>query len=246
MSFSIPKIVYGDMDTEVRFDFPPELDDGEQLEAAENVSTSISGVRQVSISNIEIKRAPTFTFVSDAKKAELYAFYSTFGLFGKAFKYFEDQDGADFVYYECDKFEFKPKRTTGKRNYPWAIPFKFRRVLGFTEGDNEVINILNNQASPVDLVSVVFDKAEFSSAIITGELRRKTDSGEVLSTLTLIAQYRSVTDDWIISAGPDVSELPIGVVFSITSAGQVKYTSDNLAGANYVGVYKIKQSKFTT
>ncbi len=245
MSFNIPKIVYGDAATEIAFSFPPEVDDGESLEANERVSQSISGVRQVSVDSISVVRAMKFSFLSDALKTALETFYKTHALYGKSFKFFEDKDGAAFVYYDVLDFKFIPKRSIGKVNYPWSIPLKFRRVLGLVEGDNEVLTILNNQASAVNLTGIIFDSTEYTSAVITGELRRRTDSSEVVSQMTLTAQYRTPTADWIITQGPDVSETPAGVTFSILSTGQVQYVSDNLSGTNYVGVYKVKQSKFS-
>ena len=51
--------------------------------------------------------------------------------------------------------------------------------------------------------------------------------------------YRPVQDDWLISLDSKWDVADGGVVFTITSAGQVQYTSDDLAGASYAGELKI-------
>lgn len=247
MAYNIPKIVYGEDDTEIFFQYPPEVDDGETVDVSENITASISGVRQVSVNFMEFLRELSFSFLTEELKAAMLLFFTTWGGYGKSFKYFEDQNDLDFVYYEISDLKFKPKRHIRKGNnrYLYKIPLKLRRVLGFIEGESTVIYIQNNKASAVDLTGVQFNSEEYGSVVITGELRRKTDSSELLSMLTLTALYDSFDGTWSVTAGPDVSEEDIGIIFSITNGGQLQYTSTDMAGPNYVGTYKIKQSKFS-
>lgn len=105
--------------------------------------------------------------------------------------------------------------------------------------------ILNNQASPVNLTGVVLDSTETTSVILKGEIRRTTDDFELISNIQLVAQFRQRTMDWNIGVLSDTSENPIGVAFSMDASGQVKYTSENLTGANYVGTFKLRASRFT-
>lgn len=250
MSHNIPKIEYGNTPTTIEFDYPPVDDDGEMLDVKEHVQTSISGVRQVSIDHIEVVRTLKFKFVSEALKTALTTFFSSHAAYGKQFKYFDDQNSATFVYYELSDFKFKPNRGPSRtaNNYLWEIPFKFRRVLGLPGGEDVMATILNNQSSAVDVTGLIFDSSEYTSAIITGELRRKTDSGELIAMMELKVSYNEDTDDWTLQGsgeGDHVDGEPCGVVFSITSSGQVQYTSHSLAGSNYSGSLKTKSSVFS-
>lgn len=245
MAHNIPKIIYGDSDTEISFDYPPLGDDGDLLNSKAHVSESISGMRQVSIDYIAVERDLKFTFLSETIKAQLYTFFALHALYGKSFKYFDDKNGVDFVFYELDTLKFTPKRMqgVGENAYIWELPLKLRRVLGFVSEDIQVINILNNQAAAVNLTGVVFDATKYSAAKITAELRRKTATQEVACIATINIIYNALAATWGIDSQFDGDAC--GVVFSINNAGQIKYTSDDLTGSGYIGTFKPKESTFT-
>lgn len=245
MAHNIPKIEYGNTPTQIVFDYPPILDDGDERETKATVSDSVSGIRQVSAQYVEVIRNLKFSFVSETLKSALELFYDLNAGLGKSFKYFEDKNGIAFAFYELDELKLKPKRiqAVGENAYIWEIPLKLRRVLGLTQGDDTMFQILNNQAAPVNVAGLILDKTKYTSAVITAELRRKTDTQEVLSIAYLVALYDSFTSTWDITANFDGADC--GVDFSITTAGQVQYTSTNLTGANYSGTLKAKQSLFS-
>ncbi len=101
----------------------------------------------------------------------------------------------------------------------------------------------NNQASPTNVSGLSFDQASVRSALIYCEVRRKTDTNEVISNGTVRAYYRANTTTWELldELGGDDD----GVLFSITPAGQIQYTSTNLTGSNYSGRLLFKAITFS-
>ena len=68
-------------------------------------------------------------------------------------------------------------------------------------------------------------------------IHRETATQEVDETGELFAWYRPVQDDWQVSL--DSKGDASGVDFTITAAGQLQYTSDDLTGAVYLGNLRI-------
>lgn len=244
MAHNIPKIEYGNSPTVISFDYPPVVDDGDEYESKAVISDAISGIRQVSVQNIEAVRKLKFSFLSESKRSALDSFFTSHAGYGKSFKYFEDKNGVTFSYYELDELKFQPKKITavGENAYIYELPLKLRRVLGLTQGEDTVFQILNNQVAAANIAGLILDYTQYTSAVITAELRRKTDTQEVLAIVYLVALYDSFSSTWDIT--PTFQGADCGVDFSITTAGQVQYTSSNLTGSNYSGTLKAKQSLF--
>lgn len=116
---------------EISFDYPPVETKGEQYDAKENISISLSGDRQVSINYIEAMRDLKFSFVSQTIKDLLDTFFTTHGVYGRDFRYFEDNQSASYITYEIDKLKYQPKKLSAVSTsaYLWEIPITFRRVL---------------------------------------------------------------------------------------------------------------------
>ena len=99
------------------------------------------------------------------------------------------------------------------------------------------MTIANNQAA-ANITGVVYSGATYAGYELRAFYRRKTDSSERVGHVTVKASYRTLTTVWEISEvveGGDAS----GITFSIdTATGQLKYATDNQAGANYVGELK--------
>lgn len=94
------------------------------------------------------------------------------------------------------------------------------------------LSLTNNQVAAANLTGLLFDKTLVRAAIITLDIRRKTDtaSSEVRATHTVLAFYNTQADTW--SIGDKLTGDDDGITLSITSAGQIQYTSSNIAGAN--------------
>lgn len=116
---------------EIEFDFPPKEPKGESLETKASTSESLSGLRQVSVNNIEGNRDVIFSFLSPALYTLVDTWLKTDGLLGNVFRYFEDKTLSSYVEYEIDSFKVTPKKLAprGEDTYVWEVPLRFRRIL---------------------------------------------------------------------------------------------------------------------
>jgi len=116
---------------EILFDYPPIEPDGEELDAKNTTSESLSGVQQVSINYVEGKRKLKFSFLSQTLYNLVDTFLKTSAILGKQFRYFEDKTLSPYVIYELDKLKVNPKKITsrGENSYVWEVPLTFRRIL---------------------------------------------------------------------------------------------------------------------
>lgn len=122
----------------------------------------------------------------------------------------------------------------GEEATAWAS--EVTAVIGDLKGPNDIIQtsftIANNTLIASDVVGLTFDAATVRMADISYSVYRVTDSAEINESGTISIQYYSNSGTW------DIGQDYIGdasTVFSITNAGQVQYTSSNLAGLNYEG-----------
>jgi hypothetical protein len=102
--------------------------------------------------------------------------------------------------------------------------------------------IANGQGAASNVTGLVFSSSSYKCAHIYAQVRRKTATNEVISSGRLIAIYRDLTSTWELL--DELSGDDDGVVFSITSAGQIQYTSDTVSGSSYVGTMKFKAITF--
>lgn len=92
--------------------------------------------------------------------------------------------------------------------------------------------IANNQSSAADVTGLLFSSSTARSGIIDYQIRRvSTSTGAVerVEAGQLLVTYNTLATTW------SLAHLAFGgedslVDFSITSGGQVQYTSDNMAG----------------
>lgn len=113
----------------------------------------------------------------------------------------------------------------------WFFRRLWERV--YSIGSEQVFDIVNNQSSAADITGMIFNKTGVSQAFVDFLVQRVTTGGgavELIETGILVCSYNPTADDWNINVlnidTPDDS----GVTFSITSAGQVQYTSTNEGG----------------
>ena len=115
----------------------------------------------------------------------------------------------------------------------WLTFFKAIQENTFNLGIEKTYPILNNQASPVDIVGLSFNSKTESQVSITYLLQRVTTGGgavELVESGILLACYYPTSDAWnLVSVSED---LPVdaGITFNLTSAGQLQYTSSNITG----------------
>lgn len=91
--------------------------------------------------------------------------------------------------------------------------------------------LLNNTADQV-ITGLIFDKANFKGGLFYFDVHRETDSSNVQESGIVAVNHDPKDDTWrlsLLNSGLDDS----GIDFNITSTGQVRITTDSLAGANY-------------
>lgn len=120
----------------------------------------------------------------------------------------------------------------------WAV--EVTAVLDSLSGTNDIpqtsFNIANNTSSPAEVTGLLFNPASVRSAVVEYSVYRHTDSNELAEkgTLELIYKNGGTTNaKWTIGRvffGDDG-----GMIFTMTDAGQVQYTSTNVTGTTYTG-----------
>jgi hypothetical protein len=115
-------------------------------------------------------------------------------------------------------------------------------AIYITDADT-TFTVANNQASAADVTGLLFDPITTRSFVLDYSIYRQTDTAS--SALAQAGQLRGVYNTqsgvWLMS--DDYSGQNAGVVFSIQPSGQIRYTSSNIAGANYVGTLKYNPRK---
>ncbi len=115
----------------IEFDFPPKEKDGERLKSDATITSSLSGVQQVSLNYIEGTRKPIFSFLSETIYTLVKTFLTTHALLGEEFRYYPDKTLTSYTTYELEKLDVNPKKVApkGVDVYVWEVPLEFRRVV---------------------------------------------------------------------------------------------------------------------
>jgi hypothetical protein len=92
--------------------------------------------------------------------------------------------------------------------------------------------IANNQASFANITPLLFTGPATAGVHVRYTIKRKTDAASKQETGVLLLTYDEFNGSWNYSAEGSGDS---GVLFDINASGQVRYTSDNIAGANYSG-----------
>lgn len=112
----------------------------------------------------------------------------------------------------------------------WQNFFRLIQDIVFYIKSENYFTLTNNQAVAADITPLYFDYRTTSYVVIDYVIQRTSSSAELIQSGILMAVYKPRANTWSIreygTAGPDAS----GVTFTITSAGQVQYTSSNQAG----------------
>jgi len=108
------------------------------------------------------------------------------------------------------------------------------------------VSCLDNQTD-TDITGLLYDKANIQSVEMTIAAFRRDDGQDATEIFRLVLAKDSEADAWL---APFVSSDGVGsgVTFSVSAAGQLRYSSSNYAGANYTGelrISHIKQMKVT-
>lgn len=115
----------------VEFSYPPMEDIGEQYDAKERRSVSISGLTQVSIDHTEITRKQKYRFITPTLLTTITTFFNNHGKLGESFRFYESKEIDSYVTYELAKYELKPKRIlykAGVSGFLHDLELNYRRV----------------------------------------------------------------------------------------------------------------------
>lgn len=115
-------------------------------------------------------------------------------------------------------------------------------VLNSLLGEGDIIEttfqLSNNQAVATDVNGLLFNSSTVRSAKVDYTIYITTSTNELLETGILYLQYKSDAAEWTMAQQfvGDVS----GLTFTITTSGQVQYTTTNVAGTGYQGKLTFK------
>ncbi len=112
----------------------------------------------------------------------------------------------------------------------WSSFFRIIQDIIFYVKPETYFDLVNNQAVAANITPLVFDKRFTSYVVIDYVIQRMSSGADLVQGGILLAVYRPFSNTWSLveygTPGPSAS----GITFSITSAGQIKYTSTNMAG----------------
>ena len=97
--------------------------------------------------------------------------------------------------------------------------------------------LANNVGAPTDVTGLVFSSASYKSVRVMITISRRTDTQNVEEVGHMFLVYDAEASDWRISIDTLLDDA--GVVFTVTAAGQVQYTSTDLTGSSYSGTLKM-------
>ena len=112
---------------------------------------------------------------------------------------------------------------------------------GAPKGQEIDVAIANN-SGPTSVSGLDFAKATYKGGRFDFNIHRRTDTQSKDAAGHCVVSHDTENDTWSIS---EMSHFDSdhGVTFSITSAGQIQVTMNELTGANYTGVLRVHNVK---
>jgi len=110
MANKIPKIIYGDANTELVMSLPP-IEDfrAEKINSKARTTISSGGVEQTQFNYNRETRSFKMTFIDESLMEEFRVFFKTHGSKGLAFSYFESSDEVEFTKVTLNTKRLSPK-----------------------------------------------------------------------------------------------------------------------------------------
>lgn len=102
--------------------------------------------------------------------------------------------------------------------------------------------LTNNQSSAANITGLNFSTSSVRSAIVNYSIYISTSLNEYSETGTLFLSYKNTAGSWDLTRFAGGSDS--GITFTITSAGQVQYTSGNVSGTGFSGKLKFNAKTF--
>ena len=108
-------------------------------------------------------------------------------------------------------------------------------------GDLQEFSIDNDVQTAIALNALTLDSDQIVSAQIGFDIQRRTDTGSVNESGTILCSYNNELATWSLSYesfGGDA-----GVNFEIDNSGVISYTSSDFTGGTYVGELRVNNIK---
>lgn len=125
----------------------------------------------------------------------------------------------------------------GSSDWASAVTEAIASVIGPDDILQTSFSIANNISSYTNVNGLIFSNSTVRAAFVEYSIYRTTNSNELAQSGTLEMVYKNTANDWTLvqDFGGEA-----GVIFSITSSGQLQYQSSNVSGTSYSGVMKFK------
>lgn len=125
----------------------------------------------------------------------------------------------------------------------WSSFFRIIQNIIFYIKPETTFALVNNQSVAANVAGLSFDKRYCSQATVDYLIQRTTNSSELVESGRITAIYLPSSDTWNIAKNADISVGTIGVTLTITSAGQVQYTTTNQAGTVSISriIFRVRQ-----
>lgn len=107
-----------------------------------------------------------------------------------------------------------------------------------------IATTLSNNVSTTTLTGALVDKTGYKGAKLDYVLERYTDSSNVQQTGTIWLVYDSKDLGWRIVTNSNLDNEALEITFSVTSGGQIQYTTSNISGSNYGSSFRGYLTKF--
>ena len=125
---------------------------------------------------------------------------------------------------------------TGATQDQLIIAIKKLIQIGGTTADQ--MSLADNQIAPANVTAIpAFDKSVVKSGRMLVDLFRRNDSKSANEQYVLMVMYDPEGDTWSMSFTSVFDDA--GTNFSITSVGQIRYTTDAYAGTGYTGTLRV-------
>lgn len=115
----------------------------------------------------------------------------------------------------------------------WEWYFDELQKFVWPLGNEQSFAITNNQGSAADVTGMKFNSGGQTSILIEYLVQRITTGAgaqELTESGILLANYNPTSNTWNLAALHEHQPDDAGMAFTITSAGQVQYTSSNITG----------------
>jgi hypothetical protein len=261
MANYIPKIEYTHIvtgvETSFTFDSQPEGDPyNESIKPVVYETRSNNGTRQVQFNYGLLTYNLDFKFQSKATYDSVRDFLTEHAMRGGSFNYFPSSDESDYETWELDIKSVKFKRPIFDSVDVFLFDFSFSieraidNIIELDTGETGVgaisetsFTIVNNQAVPADIDGLAFELPDTRSIramyVDYTIYRNSTGVGaqELSEVGTIKGVWNSVETQWYMQkeALGDA-----GVTITISSTGQLQYTSTNMTGSVSVSVIRFK------